>query len=449
MLPVIALVGRPNVGKSTLFNRLTRSRDAIVADFPGLTRDRQYGQGRVGPVPYIVVDTGGFEPVKSEGIVREMASQAELAIEESDVIIFVLDARSGLTPQDQRIAVRLRQAGRRILLAVNKAEGLDAVAAAEFYELGLGEPNLISAAHGQGVNALMEQALEDFGEDEPEEEEEKDPDAPLRIKVAVAGRPNAGKSTLVNALLGEERLIAYDMPGTTRDAIKVSFEYEGRPYELVDTAGLRRKGKVFEAVEKFSVIKTLQAIENANVVVLVIDAKAGIADHDAHIAGYALDAGRALVVAINKWDLLSGYERDLFNLELERKLHFLRWARMIRISALKRNGLNHLMRAVDEAHAAAFRKIPTSQLTRALLEAVEKQQPPRARGGRPKPRFAHQGGSNPPVIVIHGNALEDIGESYKRYLEGFFREKFNLAGTPLRIEMRTKANPYVDAGRRS
>lgn len=449
MLPVIALVGRPNVGKSTLFNRLTRSRDAIVADFPGLTRDRQYGQGRVGPVPYIVVDTGGFEPVKSEGIVREMASQAELAIEESDVIIFVLDARSGLTPQDQRIAVRLRQAGRRILLAVNKAEGLDAVAAAEFYELGLGEPNLISAAHGQGVNALMEQALEGFGEDEPEEEEEKDPDAPLRIKVAVAGRPNAGKSTLVNALLGEERLIAYDMPGTTRDAIKVSFEYEGRPYELVDTAGLRRKGKVFEAVEKFSVIKTLQAIENANVVVLVIDAKAGIADHDAHIAGYALDAGRALVVAINKWDLLSGYERDLFNLELERKLHFLRWARMIRISALKRNGLNHLMRAVDEAHAAAFRKIPTSQLTRALLEAVEKQQPPRARGGRPKPRFAHQGGSNPPVIVIHGNALEDIGESYKRYLEGFFREKFNLAGTPLRIEMRTKANPYVDAGRRS
>ncbi|MFU0841664.1 MAG: GTPase Der [Burkholderia sp.] len=449
MLPVIALVGRPNVGKSTLFNRLTRSRDAIVADFPGLTRDRQYGQGRVGPVPYIVVDTGGFEPVKSEGIVKEMASQAELAIEEADVIIFVLDARSGLTPQDQRIAVRLRQAGRRILLAVNKAEGLDAVAAAEFYELGLGEPNLISAAHGQGVNALMEQALEGFEEDEPEEGEEKDPDAPQRIKVAVAGRPNAGKSTLVNALLGEDRLIAYDMPGTTRDAIKVNFEYEGRPYELVDTAGLRRKGKVFEAVEKFSVIKTLQAIENANVVVLVIDAKAGIADHDAHIAGYALDAGRALVVAINKWDLLNGYERDMFNLELERKLHFLRWARMIRISALKRNGLNHLMRAVDEAHAAAFRKIPTSQLTRALLEAVEKQQPPRARGGRPKPRFAHQGGSNPPIIVIHGNALEDIGESYRRYLEGFFREKFNLAGTPLRIEMRTKNNPYVDGTRRS
>jgi GTP-binding protein len=449
MLPVIALVGRPNVGKSTLFNRLTRSRDAIVADFPGLTRDRQYGQGRGGPVPYIVVDTGGFEPVKSEGIVKEMASQAELAIEEADVIIFVLDARSGLTPQDQRIAVRLRQAGRRILLAVNKAEGLDAVAAAEFYELGLGEPNLISAAHGQGVNALMEQALEGFEEDEPEEGEEKDPDAPQRIKVAVAGRPNAGKSTLVNALLGEDRLIAYDMPGTTRDAIKVNFEYEGRPYELVDTAGLRRKGKVFEAVEKFSVIKTLQAIENANVVVLVIDAKAGIADHDAHIAGYALDAGRALVVAINKWDLLNGYERDMFNLELERKLHFLRWARMIRISALKRNGLNHLMRAVDEAHAAAFRKIPTSQLTRALLEAVEKQQPPRARGGRPKPRFAHQGGSNPPIIVIHGNALEDIGESYRRYLEGFFREKFNLAGTPLRIEMRTKNNPYVDGTRRS
>lgn len=440
MLPVIALVGRPNVGKSTLFNRLTRSRDAIVADFPGLTRDRQYGQGRVGPIPYIVVDTGGFEPVRTEGIVKAMAGQAELAIEEADVVLFVCDARAGLTPHDMRIAQYLRETGRKVILCVNKAEGLSLVAAAEFYELGFGDPQLISAAHGQGVRPVIEMALEGF-EEEPEEPE--DPDAPKRLKVTLAGRPNAGKSTLINALIGEERLIAFDMPGTTRDAIKVDFEYNGRPYELVDTAGLRKKGKVFEAIEKFSVVKTLQAIENSNVVILVVDAKNGIADHDAHIAGYVLESGRALVVAINKWDLLNSYEREMFGLELERKLHFLRWARMIRISALKRNGLNHLMKAVDEAHAAAYRKIPTPKLTRALLEAVERQQPPRARGGRPKPRFAHQGGSNPPVIVIHGNALEDIGESYRRYLEGYFRDKFDLAGTPLRIEFRTKENPFV------
>ena len=307
----------------------------------------------------------------------------------------------------------------------------------------MGEPLLISAAHGQGVRDAVEAALADFPEKEEDEEEVLDENAPRAIKVTVAGRPNAGKSTLINALLGEERLIAYDMPGTTRDAIKVDFEYGGRPYELVDTAGLRRKGKVFEAVEKFSVVKTLQAIQDANVVILVIDAKNGVAESDAHIAGYVLETGRALVVAVNKWDLLDSYERERAALDLEQKLHFLRWARMIRISALKRNGLNHLMRAVDEAHAAAYAKIPTPKLTRALLEAVQRQQPPRARGGRPKPRYAHQGGSNPPVIVVHGNALEDIGESYRRYLEAFFREKFNLAGTPLRIEFRTKDNPYV------
>ncbi|WP_443743811.1 ribosome biogenesis GTPase Der [Sutterella sp.] len=446
MLPVIALVGRPNVGKSTFFNRLTRSRDAIVADFPGLTRDRQYGQGRVGDRPYIVVDTGGFEPVRSEGIVQAMAGQAELAIEEADCVLFLCDARAGLTPQDLRIAQHLRRADRPVLLLVNKAEGLLDTAKAEFYELGLGEPYLVSGAHGQGVRDVIDLALSKCPEDEDEpeaEEKEVDPDAPKRIKVTLAGRPNAGKSTLINSLIGEERVIAYDMPGTTRDAIKVDFEYEGRPYELVDTAGLRKKGRVFEAVEKFSVVKTLQAIEDSNVVILVLDAKEGVSEGDAHIAGYVLDSGRALVVAVNKWDLLDSYERERFNLEIEHKLHFLRWARMIRISALKRNGLNHLMKAVDEAHAAAYRKIPTSKLTRALLEAVQRQQPPRARGGRPKPRYAHQGGSNPPVIVVHGNALEDIGESYRRYLEGWFREAFNLAGTPLRIEFRTKVNPYV------
>ena len=360
MLPVIALVGRPNVGKSTLFNRLTRSRDALVADFPGLTRDRQYGEGRVGPRPYIVVDTGGFEPVKSHGIVKAMASQAELAIEEADVVIFVVDARTGLTPHDERIANHLRRSHRPVVLAVNKAEGLDSVHAAEFYELAMGEPNMISAAHGHGVHNMIELALSHCPEEEialvdDETEEGKAP----RIKVAVAGRPNAGKSTLINALLGEERLIAYDMPGTTRDSIRVDFEYDGRDYALIDTAGLRRKGKVFEAIEKFSVVKTLQAIADANVVILVLDAKEGIAEHDAHIAGYVLESGRALVVAINKWDALDSYARSRVDEEMDHKLHFLNWARQIHISALKRNGLNHLMKAVSDAHAAAFAKLST------------------------------------------------------------------------------------------
>ena len=445
MLPVIALVGRPNVGKSTLFNRLTRSRDALVADFPGLTRDRQYGEGRVGPRPYIVVDTGGFEPVKSHGIVKAMASQAELAIEEADVVIFVVDARSGLTPHDERIANHLRRAHRPVVLAVNKAEGLDSVHAAEFYELAMGEPNMISAAHGHGVHNMIELALslcpdEEIPTVEDEDEEGKAP----RIKVALAGRPNAGKSTLINALLGEERLIAYDMPGTTRDSIRVDFEYDGRDYALIDTAGLRRKGKVFEAIEKFSVVKTLQAIADSNVVVLVLDAKEGIAEHDAHIAGYVLESGRALVVAINKWDALDSYERSRIDEEIEHKLHFLNWARQIHISALKRNGLNHLMKAVSDAHAAAFAKLSTPKLTRALIEAVQRQSPPRVKGVRPKLRYAHQGGQNPPVVVIHGNSLQAVPDSYKRYLEGWFRDQFNLAGTPLRIEFKINRNPYVE-----
>ena len=445
MLPVIALVGRPNVGKSTLFNRLTRSRDALVADFPGLTRDRQYGEGRVGPRPYIVIDTGGFEPVKSEGIVKAMASQAELAIEEADVVIFVTDARSGLTPHDQRIAQRLRRANRPVFLAVNKAEGLDSLAAAEFYELSMGEPHMISAAHGHGIMSLIELALSRCPEEEPEvEEDNEDEDALPRVKVAVAGRPNAGKSTLVNALIGEDRLIAYDMAGTTRDAIKVDFEYEGRDYCLIDTAGLRRKGKVFEAIEKFSVVKTLQAIADANVVILVLDATEGVTDHDAHIAGYVLDSGRALVVAINKWDALDSYQRTRIDEDMGRRLYFLNWARQIRISALKRNGLNHLMKAVSDAHAAAFRKLHTPKLTRALIEAVERQAPPRVKGFRPKLRYAHQGGQNPPVIVIHGNNLQAVSDSYRRYLEGWFREKFDLAGTPLRVEFRINRNPYVE-----
>jgi GTP-binding protein len=442
MTPVVALVGRPNVGKSTLFNRLTRSRSALVADFPGLTRDRHYGEGRVGPLPYIVIDTGGFEPVAAEGITREMAMQAEAAIAEADVVIFITDARDGLMQQDRRIAERLRRSGRRPVLVVNKAEGLSPAAVAEFHELGLGEPLPISAAHGDGVAAMMEIALAGFAAAEPPAAEEA---ADGRARVAIVGRPNVGKSTLVNALLGEDRMIAFDAPGTTRDAIEVEFSYGGREYLLVDTAGLRRRGKVFETVEKFSVVKTLQAIDGCNVAVLLLDGAAEIADQDAHIAGYIMEKGRALVLAVNKWDELDEYRRSLAKRELERKLHFLDWAKVHFISAQKRSGLGALMRSVESAHRAAFAKMPTPKLTRALRAAVERQQPPRAGHSRPKMRYAHQGGHNPPVIVVHGNSLTHIQPAYRRYLEGWFRREFSLAGTPLRIEFKTSTNPYVGA----
>ncbi len=443
MTPVVALVGRPNVGKSTLFNRLTRSRAALVADFPGLTRDRHYGEGRVGPVPYIVIDTGGFEPVAAEGITREMALQAEAAIAESDVIIFLTDARDGLTAQDQRIAERLRRAGRRPLLVVNKAEGLASEAVAEFHDLGIGDPLPISAAHGDGIAALMELALGGWPADGFEPAETQATDG--RSRVAIVGRPNVGKSTLVNALLGEERMIAFDAPGTTRDAIEVEFSYDGREYSLIDTAGLRRKGKVFETVEKFSVVKTLQAIERCNVAVLLLDGAAEIAEQDAHIAGFILEKGRALVIAVNKWDGVDEYQRTLLKRELARKLHFLDWAQLHFISALNRLGLGALMRSVDAAHRAAFAKLPTPKLTRALRAAVERQQPPRAGNVRPKMRYAHQGGHNPPVIVVHGNSLAHVQAAYRRYLEGWFRREFALQGTPLRIEFRTSTNPYAAA----
>jgi len=444
--PVVTLVGRPNVGKSTLFNRLTRSRSAIVADFPGLTRDRHYGEGRGGPRDYIVIDTGGFEPVNAEGIVREMAAQTEQAIAESDVIVFVLDARDGLTAQDRRIGERLRVTGRPLVLAVNKAEGMRSEAVAEFHELGLGDPMMISASHGDGVRDLIEHALAPFMEvAEADKEGDADATAPgKRVKVAVVGRPNVGKSTLINALLGEERLIAFDQPGTTRDSIEVEFDYQGQPFTLIDTAGIRRKGKVFEAVEKFSVVKTLQSIADANVVVLLLDAASEIADQDAHIAGFVLESGRALVVAVNKWDGLDDYQRDRIKREIDRKLHFLRWARVHHISALKKSGLAALMRSVVEAHKAAFAKLPTPKLTRALIAAVARQQPARSGNTRPKLRYAHQGGQNPPVIVIHGNSLAHVSDGYRRYLESQFREEFELTGTPLRVEFRTSRNPYAD-----
>jgi GTP-binding protein len=438
MKPVVTIVGRPNVGKSTLFNRLTRSRAALVADFPGLTRDRHYGDGRLGPMPYLVIDTGGFEPVQGEGIVREMAAQAEAAIAEADIVIFVVDARSGVTPQDQRIGERLRSSGKRRVLAVNKAEGLPAAALAEFHELALGEPLPVSAAHGDGIVDLMDVVLHGFAaEVEVESDEPGD-----RLRVAVVGRPNVGKSTLVNTLLGEERLIAFDSPGTTRDAIAVDFDYGATPYTLIDTAGLRRRGKVFETVEKFSVVKTLQAIDQCQVAVLLLDAT-GVAEQDAHIAGYIVERGRALVVAVNKWDAADAYQRSTLKRELERKLHFLDWARMHFVSAHKRTGMAALMRSVVAARQSAFAKLSTPKLTRALIAAVERQQPPRAGRGRPKMRYAHQGGHNPPVIVIHGNALSRVGAGYRRYLEGWFREKFELEGTPLRIEFKTSTNPYI------
>jgi GTP-binding protein len=372
-----------------------------------------------------------------------MAAQAELAIAESDVVVFVLDAREGLTPQDGRIADRLRRAGRRVVLAVNKAEGLPAEATAEFHELGLGVPNAISAAHGDGVTALMELVLEGFSV-EPEAEML---DGSGRIRVAVVGRPNVGKSTLVNALIGEERMIAFDAPGTTRDAIAVDFEFGLAPYRLIDTAGLRRKGKVFESVEKFSVVKTLQAIEQCNVAVLLLDGGSEIADQDSHIAGYILESGRALVVAVNKWDGLDEYQRSTIKRDVERKLHFLNWANVHFISARKRTGLSAVMRSVAAAHKAAFAKLPTPRLTRALQAAVERQPPPRSGQFRPKMRYAHQGGQNPPIVVIHGSGLAAVGDSYRRYLEGWFRDTFELAGTPLRIEFRSGINPYAERGR--
>ncbi len=444
MKPVVAIVGRPNVGKSTLFNRLTRTRAALVADFPGLTRDRHYGEGRIGPRDYIVIDTGGFEPVNAEGIVREMAAQTEQAIAECDVVIFVLDAREGLTGQDARIAKRLRIAGRPIVLAVNKAEGLTEQSAAEFHELGLGEPLLISAAHGDGVQDLMHVALGEFVKAATDTSDGDEPDGERPIRVAVVGRPNVGKSTLINALLGEQRLIAFDQPGTTRDSIEIEFEYDGQTFTLIDTAGIRRRGKVFETVEKFSVVKTLQSIADCNVVILLLDAASEIADQDAHIAGFVLESGRAMVVAVNKWDGLDSYQRERITREIERKLHFLRWARFHQVSARKRTGLKPMMRSVSEAYRAAFVRLPTPKLTRALLAAVARQQPARAGHSRPKPRYAHQGGHNPPIIVVHGNSLNHVAESYRRYLEGQFRDQFELTGTPLRVEFRTSRNPYVE-----
>jgi GTP-binding protein len=441
-LPIIVLVGRPNVGKSTLFNRLTRSRAALVADVPGLTRDRHYGHGRVGDRRYMLIDTGGFEPVATAGIRHEMAQQARAAIDEADAVLFIVDARQGVTPGDLEIAQRLRESGRRLWLVVNKTEGLTrGVAAAEFHELGLGAPLAISAEHGEGVAALMEHVLADFpaGEAQPAAADD-------HPRIAVVGRPNVGKSTLVNRLLGENRMIVFDEPGTTRDSIHTEFERDGRRYTLIDTAGIRRRGRVSEAIEKFSAIKALQAIDDANVVILVLDARQDVADQDAHIAGYILEAGRALVIAVNKWDGLDAYARDQAKRVLARKLAFLDFAATHYISALNGSGVGALLREVDVAYRSAMARLPTPRLTRALIDATTQQAPPRDGLVRPKLRYAHQGGVNPPTVVVHGNALNRVSAGYRRYLERFLRRAFELQGTPLRVEFRQGSNPYSNNG---
>jgi GTPase len=440
MLPTLVLAGRPNVGKSTLFNRLTRSRDALVADLPGLTRDRHYGKGRVGERAYLVVDTGGLEPVASSGILFEMAKQTRQAIDEADMVLFLVDGREGLTPQDRIIATQLRKTGRPVMLLVNKAEGMQRVRVTnEFFELGLGEPIPISSAHGDNVTEMIELALEELPEKEVQPEQKS-----THPKLAIVGRPNVGKSTLVNAILGEERVIAFDQPGTTRDSIYIDFEREGKQYTIIDTAGVRRRGKIDEAVEKFSVVKTLQAIEDANVVVLVVDARDEITEQDAHLADFVLEAGRALVLAVNKWDGLDEYKRDTAKRDIDRKLHFLSFAKHHFISALQGNGVGALLTSVNQAYAAAMTKMPTPQLTRVLIEAIAKQQPPRGGIFRPKMRYAHQGGSNPPLIVVHGSALDKVADSYKRYLEKTFCDAFKLQGTPLRVEFKNGKNPFAD-----
>jgi len=439
----IALVGRPNVGKSTLFNRLTKTRDALVADSPGLTRDRQYGIGRLGVTdgfePYFVIDSGGLIS-ESSGIETLMEQQALMAVEEADVVFFLLDAREGLTVEDEKIAARLRRFANKVYLIVNKAEGLEPNSTiSEFYSLGLGEAYAISAAHNQRVQALIDKVLTDY----PLAELAKAP-GQNHIRAAVIGRPNVGKSTLINRLLGEERLLAFDMPGTTRDSIEVEFTTDDKTYILVDTAGIRRRGKVQETVEKFSVIKAMQTVNKSQVVILVIDSREGFTDQDAGLLSMALDAGRPLVIAMNKWDGMEPYQKELIKTELDRRLHFIDYVPIHFISALHGSGIRDMFESVDKVYDISLNKIPTASLTKALEHAIRNHQPPLVHGHRIKLRYAHQGGQNPPVIVIHGNQTAKLPASYKRYLENFFRKEFELFGTPLKLEFKSPANPYQD-----
>lgn len=446
MLPVIALVGRPNVGKSTLFNRLTRSRDALVADLPGLTRDRKYGEGKLGERDYIVIDTGGISG-DEEGIDRAMAEQSLLAIDEADVVLFLVDGRAGLNPADEMIADHLRREQKSCYLVVNKTDGIDPdVARSEFFSLGLGDPLTIAAAHGRGVSALIDLTLDDLGIPEPDENEpEEKEDSGIRI--AVVGRPNVGKSTLVNRMLGEDRVVVFDQAGTTRDSIYIPYERDGQPYTLIDTAGVRRRKHIREAVEKFSIVKTLQAIKDANVVVAVIDAREGVTEQDLHMLGFVIDSGRALVVTLNKWDGMTQEQKDKVKTQVDRRLMFADFARFHFISALHGSGVGDLYRSIDEAYDSAMAKWSTNQLTKLLEDVVADHQPPQVNNRRIKLRYAHQGGSNPPIIVVHGNQTNVLPASYKRYLENRFIKFLKVKGTPIRFEFRTGDNPF--AGKRN
>lgn len=467
MIPVVALVGRPNVGKSTLFNRLTRTRDALVADFPGLTRDRKYGQAKLGDRDYIVIDTGGIDG-SEEGVETKMADQSLAAINEADVVLFMVDGRAGLTSSDEMIANHLRRIEKPAFLVVNKVDGIDAdTASAEFWKLGMDKMFQIAAAHGRGVNALIERALNPFAEslegDEAELEdltdqvdaeasdenltEEQAEAAYLRlqnqpIKLAIIGRPNVGKSTLTNRILGEERVVVFDMPGTTRDSIYIPMQRNERDYILIDTAGVRRRGRINEVVEKFSVVKTLKAIEDANVVLLVIDARENISDQDLSLLGFALNAGRSIVLAVNKWDGLDTDVKEHVKKELDRRLGFVDFARIHFISALHGTGVGHLFESVNEAYQSATSRVGTSVLTRILKMATEDHQPPMVRGRRVKLKYAHAGGYNPPLIVVHGNMVNELPDSYKRYLMNYYRKSLEIMGTPIKINFQNSENPY-------
>ncbi len=449
MLPVIAIIGRPNVGKSTLFNRLTRSRDALVADFPGLTRDRQYGFGQLGPIPYLVIDTGGVAGGEV-GIYELMVEQTVVALQEADVAIVMVDGRSGLTAADEHVADLARRHAKSSWLAVNKAEGLDAaIASAEFHALGVGEPVAISAAHGDRVSALMDEVLAPFVDDQADDPEEEDTesDASEPLRIAVIGRPNVGKSTLINRMIGEERLVVFDQPGTTRDSVAVPFERDDKHYLLVDTAGVRRKARVHEAIEIFSVIKALQAMERSQVVIAVLDAQEGVTEQDVSLLGLVVERGRALIVVANKWDGLSADQKRHVKSELDRRLPFLEFAERITISALHGTAVGDLLPAAERAYKAATRDMSTTDLNKALEEAVIAHAPPLVRGRRIRLRYAHQGGRNPPVIVIHGNQTNKLPEAYRRYLVNRFRKVFRLKGTPVRLSFKTSKNPFK--GRRN
>lgn len=443
MKPVLALIGRPNVGKSTLFNQITKSRNALVADIPGLTRDRQYGDATFENKSFIVVDTGGIGESEG-GIDAYMAEQSKTAIEEADIILFVVDARAGLLASDEQIARDLRALGKKVHLVANKVDGVHAEAAvSEFFKLGFGEPHHVAASHGRGVQQLLEDVLAELPEDVPIDEQENI----KGLRLAIIGRPNVGKSTLVNRLLGEERVIVFDMPGTTRDSIYIPYERQGKQYTLIDTAGVRRRGRVDEMIEKFSVVKTLQAIKDAHVVVVVLDAREGIVEQDLHLLGFALEAGRAIVIAINKWDGMNEYDRGQVKEAMHRRFDFIPWAKIHLISALHGTGVGDLYPSIHRAYESAMTKIPTPKLTKILEDAVEQHQPPMVGGRRIKLRYAHMGGLNPPLIVIHGNQTEKVSADYRRYLENVFRKVFKLEGTPIQIEFKSGTNPFE--GRRT